>query len=142
MAKQLIGLQIILVVLLFLCGTLNAQSPGEKEGQDDGDQVPWKRFTPPREPWKGYYNREKRCIAVLTNKCGAQIFDYIFNRRPDVDISCCEKLIEMGELCSKQLSYTLSHVVEFEPYSRNIYNRSEKTFQRCKTFLANPPSTF
>lgn len=130
MAQQFTGYQMMLVILLFLFGACITQSMSDEQ-DDENRKDPWEGYQLPPQPWKGYDVYLRSCVRVLTKKCGLEMYDFIFRRRRGMSMSCCLKLVKIGEMCSTQLSYTLSHIKAFARNRGNIYLRSEHAYRKC-----------
>ena len=133
MANMHCKLPTILAICLIFVAMLFVASEGRKPiaPQDQGKPIYWHGHKFPPQPWKGYYRRLGKCINILTIQCGHQLYDYIFYRRESLDNNCCLRLKKMGNLCHKQLSYTISHIQNLERWRGNIYKRSDEAYYKC-----------
>ena len=133
MAKLLCKLPAILALFFICAAMLFVTSEGRNPiaAQDQGKPIYWHGHRFPPQPWKGFYINLGKCIDVLTIQCGHQLYDYIFHNRESLDNNCCLRLKKMGELCSKQLSYTISHIKHLERWKGNIYKRSDEAYYKC-----------
>lgn len=114
-------------MFLVLCGAIFVA----KAENGDGD---------PKDPWfghkspiaqPGYYQYLRNCVKILTQKCGLEMYNYIFNARPNIEMTCCNNLIKMGETCSKALSFSLSQIEEFARWRGHIYEKANAAFAMC-----------
>lgn len=127
MGKHILGSLIIIVIFLSTHALTTQASPKLVLKQ----KYYWHGHELPPEPHKGYYELLKNCINVLSDKCGAQMFDYIFDKRIEINYVCCRRLIEMGKECHEKLSYTLSNMKDFEQRRGLIDRKSKDAFQHC-----------
>lgn len=122
MGKQISGSLIIMVIFL---STLASSKHHSKEKSF------WHGHELPPEPHKGYYEHLKNCINVLSDKCGAQMLDYIFDKRIEVSYVCCHQLMKMGKQCHEHLSDTLSNMKDFEKWKPQIHTKTKDAYHQC-----------
>ncbi|KAL7135727.1 hypothetical protein ABFS83_11G117200 [Erythranthe nasuta] len=68
---------------------------------------------PERQYLPGYNKFLNECEKKLTEKCGAQILDIVFDKNKvaaNVDKDCCSKLFEMGHECRNEMHVRLEHL--------------------------------
>lgn len=91
---------------------------------------PWDRQVLPKQPRPGYYMFLGECISKLTKPCGLQIFDSIY-KKAVVDKPCCERIKDMGQLCSKALALTLTLMEKYKPDAKLIIQKSDEIYDKC-----------
>lgn len=134
MAKHIFdSLMIMLLVCTMSQAATSLKSP-HKHGSITGKYI-WlgrQHYELPAEPRGGYYAYlHNKCLNVLKDKCGEEMFDYIFYKRNGLSGECCQELIKMGQQCNNDLSWTLSKIKGFGKWEGHIYHRSTGAFKMC-----------
>ncbi|XP_022728649.1 protein DOWN-REGULATED IN DIF1 11-like [Durio zibethinus] len=82
----------------------------------------------------------QRCVVMLGDECGDEIFDLIFRNDSlivtDKDIGlvskyCCDKLLNMGRNCHDQLVNVIAQTTHFSTNSSATVPRSSQVWDLC-----------
>ncbi|KAF8412503.1 hypothetical protein HHK36_000468 [Tetracentron sinense] len=95
-------------------------------------------YTLPPEPQPGFYKYLESCAIILTEKCGEEIFDKMFENTT-MNEDCCYKLVQMGKPCHDELSKMMASLPEYKANAPEIPKKSLEVWNQCVS-VASPSS--
>ncbi|KAK9682287.1 hypothetical protein RND81_10G063100 [Saponaria officinalis] len=77
--------------------------------------------------------RVQHCASGLGETCGDSIFHYVFGAGKHVSKECCNRLLNVGEVCHDLLTNVTIRLEQFpEQQAKQIRLKNDKAWKLCK----------